>query len=261
MGLLKLDYGLKSFGKRHAHLTLSTAEFNLFNPEILGLGNISAEGEKIDALAAVFDLEGFTSFCNQMEPHLVIPEFLNDFLKWLFNKTSGEFIKSRTTKKVVIWGSLPFFAKFLGDGILFIWDTNYGGGLPGIGNIVTNLRIVCASYVTEFLPSAKKKFVRPPTRLRCGVARGQIVSIGNGEDFVGPCINLASRLQKLSQLSFACQRRGFNPEECFSEWDWADELVVKKISIRGIGEDELVIIDKREFQKLSREDKAIFKNP
>ncbi|HEX6183829.1 MAG TPA: hypothetical protein VFZ44_07970, partial [Pyrinomonadaceae bacterium] len=133
--------------------------------------------------------------------------------------------------------------------------------LPAIGNIVTNLMIVCDRYVTEFLPKAKKKFVRPPARLRCGVARGQIVSIGNGEDFVGPCINIASRLQKLSQLSFACQRRGFNPEECFPAQAVANELVVKKISIRGIGEEELVIIDKREFQKLSREDKAIFKNP
>ncbi|HEX6183041.1 MAG TPA: hypothetical protein VFZ44_03950, partial [Pyrinomonadaceae bacterium] len=119
MSLLNLNYGLTKIEKGHTHLTLSAADFKLFNPEILGLGNISADGEKMDALAAVFDLEGFTSFCNQMEPHLVIPEFLNDFLNWLFNETSGEFIKSQTTKKVILWGSLPVFAKFLGDGILF----------------------------------------------------------------------------------------------------------------------------------------------
>jgi hypothetical protein len=29
---------------------------------MLGLGDISREGERIDALAAIFDLEGFTSF-------------------------------------------------------------------------------------------------------------------------------------------------------------------------------------------------------
>ena len=266
MGVLKLKYKpvvtTDKGGEKSNFNSLSLADFERFNPSILGLGDISKDGSTVNALAAIFDLEGFTSFCNQMEPHLVIPEFLSRFLDWIFGEISKHFTEGRTEELVRVWGSLPFFAKFMGDGILFLWDTDYSVGLSGISNIVAALMFVRDSYVSEFLPSIKGKFVRPPEKLRCGIARGQIISIGNGNDFIGPCINMASRLQNIGEISFAFSRRGFNPDASFGgKGSWRKHFVLKRIDIRGLGEDELIFVDRKEFENLSSESKERFKEP
>jgi hypothetical protein len=60
--------------KREGHFDiLSTSEFQKFNPSILGLGELAKEGTLTHAIAAIFDLEGFTDFCNQIDSHLVVP--------------------------------------------------------------------------------------------------------------------------------------------------------------------------------------------
>ena len=100
---------------------------------------------------------------------------------------------------------------------------------------------------------------RPPL-LRCGIARGEVISIGKGRDFVGPCINAASRLQKVSQLSFAFPRKGFDPQDCFGE-TWQKQFIPKVINLRGIGEHELVLICASEFEALDDEEKKYFKDP
>jgi hypothetical protein len=51
-----------------------------FNPSMLELGDICAPCQEKEAVAAVFDLTGFTAFCNQVDSYLAIPRFLNDFL-------------------------------------------------------------------------------------------------------------------------------------------------------------------------------------
>src|SRR5437868_256933 len=57
-----------------------------FDPSVLGLGDISLKSTSVNALAAIFDLEGFTKFCSQPDPQLAVPKFLDLFLKWLFAK-------------------------------------------------------------------------------------------------------------------------------------------------------------------------------
>ena len=89
-----------------------------------------------------------------------------------------------------------------------------------------------------------------------GIARGQVLSVGDGNDFVGPCINMAARLQKLGSMSFAISRRGFDPKECFTNIQ--KQLVLKKLPIRGVGEDEPVLLRKKEFAALSDEEKVLF---
>uniref|UniRef100_UPI0025D92A34 hypothetical protein n=1 Tax=uncultured Flavobacterium sp. TaxID=165435 RepID=UPI0025D92A34 len=87
------------------------------------------------------------------------------------------------------------------------------------------------------------------------IARGAIYSVGNGNDYVGPCINVSARLQKLSSLSFCFSRRGLNPEvnQYFKE-----DFIVKKTNIRGIGSDELVCLLKDEYNSLTKEEKDTF---
>lgn len=259
MGILNLEYEMDLVEGKYKHLCLAASQFQSFNSGMLGLGEISKQGERMDALAAIFDLEGFTSFCNQTDPHLVVPEYLDQFLRWLFFEIAENFKMEVREDKVIMWGKFPVFAKFLGDGILFLWNTN-GLGQASLGNIVINLYKTCRSYANDFMPETKKEFAKVPAKLRCGIARGEVVPIGGGRDFVGSCINMAARLQKISQLSFAFPRKGFNPNECFGK-TWKARFMARKISIRGVDEDELIFVCKEEFEALPEQERQFLKEP
>ena len=244
----------KKYGCGFSLNTLTKKEFESFNASVLGLGDISKEGNYVQALSAFFDLEGFTSFCNQVDSHLVIPEFLTMYIDWLFQCLANLFKEGEDDNLVRIWGGLPFFAKFLGDGILFLWDTKYIGGQSGISNIIRHLHNITQQYPSDFLPKVRKHVTKPPARLRCGIARGQIISVGDENDYVGSCINIASRLQKLSSLSFAVSRRGVN----LSKWK---TLVLRQVSLKSIGDEELVYVPKKEIEALDEPTKSFFVEP
>lgn len=256
MGIIHTNGGYtekKTEGK--VNWSLPVHAFQNFNPSILELGDISKEGDYFEALAAIFDLEGFTSFCNQIDPHLVIPEYLTAFLEWLFNSISEEFTQKKEGNEVRLWCRLPFFGKFMGDGVLFLWDTD-DLTREVIGNIVISLNNVCDNFTKLFLPQIKKTVAKPPGRLRCGIARGQIISIGDDKDFVGPCINVASRLQKIGQFSFAFSRRGFDIEKCFGK-EARMEYTLIKSQVRGIGDEELLYVRSKELKQLSEDERAL----
>ncbi|MEI7899140.1 MAG: hypothetical protein WCK89_02735 [bacterium] len=250
------------YGHGIAFSALSKAEFATFNPAVLGLGDLSCDSKNMQALAAFFDLEGFTDFCGQVDPHLVIPEFLTRYLNWLFQALAEEFRESTDADTVKLWGCLPFYVKFMGDGILFLWDTDRCNGFTGKVNIANSLLTITDAYTRHFLVDIRKAVSNPPKILRCGIALGQITSIGGGADYVGPCINVASRLQKLSSLSFAVSRRGFDLSESpASEGQLRSFLVLKQTELRGIGLEELVYIRKDEFATLSASEKKELRDP
>ena len=226
---------IEEHGKQEKiHYFLNNAEFEAFNPQILGLGDIAKTSIRMEALAASFDLSGFTKFCSQVDPHLSVPEYLSSFLDWLFNAVRRDFVEHTYRTGKALWAGLPFLAKFTGDGVLFLWDVR-GMTSDDIGNIVTSLNNVCIDYATAFYPKIRKRVSDAPPLLRCGAARGVVYSVGDGEDYVGPCINIACRLQKLSSLSFCFSRRGLDAERCMQP-KTAKTYVLKKISIRGIGD-------------------------
>ena len=238
---------------------LDTEEFNKFNPEVLGLGDISLRSTQAEAIAAVFDLSGFTTFCSQADPHLSVPEYLSRFLDWLFNEIKKVFVQKSYKEGKTLWANLPFLAKFLGDGVLFLWDTKKMNG-DEICNVVVSLRDVCYHYVRNFYPQIREEVVKSPGTLRCGIARGSVFSVGNGEDYVGPCINIASRLQKLSLLTFCVSRRGFDFKKHMHKNE-VPKYVVKSVSLPGIGKDELVWVRKEEFNGLPEKEKELFRSP
>jgi len=240
-------------------LMLTSEQFDRFDPDVLGLGDISSRSTQIEALAAVFDLSGFTKFCSQVDPHLAVPEYLSRLLDWLFAEIKKGLVKESHEEEKILWASLPFLAKFLGDGVLFLWDTKNMGGAE-ICNVVTSLWEICDNYVREFYPRIRKIVAQPPKVLRCGMSRGLVFSVGNGEDYVGPCINIATRLQKLSSLTFCFSRRGFDIEKHMLE-ETAAKYVLKSVSLRGIGEDELVWAREEEFDGLHDAEKALFRSP
>lgn len=229
--------------------------YDKFNEDILGLGKIRSKSDQINAISAIFDLEGFTNFCKQIDPQLAVPEYLSKFLKWIFEQIRNEFVEKKYTKGYSTWADLPFLSKYLGDGILFLWDTLEMSDIE-ITNVVVTLFEICNNYVKEFLPKISKSIISPPTKLRCGIALGTVYSVGNGNDFVGPCINMSARLQKLNNLNFCFSRRGIDPEK-MDHW-YRAKFIVKKVDIRGIGSDELVCVVKDEYNNLEKSFKQKF---
>lgn len=237
---------------------LSTKVFEQFNPDLLGLGDLTKPASSTEAIAAVFDLQGFTNFCKQIDPHLSVPTFLGPFITWLMDQIKSEMTNKVHAEGAYLWGPLPFFAKFMGDGLLVLWDCSETTPISR-RNILAGLSAICKKYPTDFLPEMRKKVVEPPPVLRCGVARGTVFSVGNGNDFVGSCINMAARIQKLGATTFAFNRRGFEIDDASAPAFFRNDLLIAEVAIRGIGDKELVCILKREYERMKATDKKQFK--
>ena len=239
---------------------LSSKAFNTFGSDLIGLGKLDVPSQQTEALCAIFDLAGFTRFCTQVDPHLAIPEFLSRFVDWLFvaiRDSCTERVESDGRVRLLV--PLPFFAKFMGDGILFLWDVE---GIPNraVCQIPVLMLAVLERYQEEFLPLAQRPWDEPPSPLRCGVARGRVSSVGDGKDFVGPCINIAARLQKLTSHTFSFSRRGFDAERYLSN----EQLVRFRLfvtPIRGIGPRERVFVLADEYSRLSEDEQKMFSVP
>ena len=258
LNYIRIPADEKIYGQGYSFNSITQKEFDSFNPQMLGLGDLSKDGKYINALAAFLDLQGFTEFCNQLDSHLVIPEFIEKYSSWIFTEIATQFNEGTTNGRIKIWGSLPFYAKFLGDGILFLWNTDNCSGKASIKNIVGRLLRVITNYKTVFLPEIQKNVSKPPLILRCGISRGQIISLGDGQDYVGSCINMAARLQKINSLTFAISRRGFDLKA--SKGRLEKQLTLRKIKISGIGDDELVYILKSEYNNCTSNVKKMFKD-
>lgn len=253
----KSDYLTQDVDGEEKELLLLSS-YDTFGSSLLGLGDISQDSRPTDAIAAMFDLEGFTNFSKQIEPHLSVPLFLNQFLDWLLKDIKKEMTQEIIGKGARLYGPLPFFVKFMGDGLLVIWDASKTD-LVGQRNIVLSAYQNCRHYTSTFLPKIKHKVVDPPPILRCGLARGTVYSVGNGNDYVGSCINMAARLQKLPGTTFAFNRRGFILEGDDLASFFKNQIIIKHVSIRGIGDNELIAITKTEYNSMKASDKKQFK--
>jgi hypothetical protein len=229
-----------------------------FNPSMLELGDLSAPCREKEAIAAVFDLTGFTAFCNQVDSYLAIPKFLNDFLEWFFNN-----IRKRVTEKDLgnrseLWTGLPILVKFLGDGLLVLWDAQKMTEKQ-VCRLAGTLYEICYAYRAEFYPGMSMAVNKPPAILRCGVARGKVYSIGADKDYVGHCINNASRLSHLGSLTFCFPHRGFQVREHMPA-EFRQVFVPKYVTIRGVGENELIWVVKDEYNRLPSKNREMFRS-
>lgn len=250
----KNDYKNVTMGKKTVQI-IKKEKYDSFNEDILGLGKIQSKSVQTCALSVIFDLEGFTNFCKQIDPHLAVPEYLSEFLKWLFVEIRTQLIQKEYKLGYTTWANLPFLSKYLGDGVLFLWDTQNMSETE-ITNIVVSMYEVCVNYKEKFLKIITKDIITPPKKLRCGIARGLVYSIGGGNDYVGPCINMSARLQKLYSCSFCFSRRGINPTKMGKSYQ--SFFTIKQVNIRGIGDGELVCFLKEEYDKMLINEKSLF---
>jgi len=229
-----------------------------FDPSLLDLGDINAPAQEIGAVAAVFDLSGFTSFCNQVDSHLAIPKFLGGFMEWLFSGIRIGLTQESQGGRQSLWAQLPIMVKFLGDGVLLLWNTRGMADIQ-ICKLVAMLYDICYDYQRRFYPQISMTLDQPPSVLRCGVARGRVYSIGNGKDFVGHCINTASRLANLGMLTFCFHHRGIPAQEYMTD-EYYRIFAKTYLPIRGLGEKEMVWVVKEEFNRLPEASKDLFRS-
>ncbi len=256
----KQSYGSIKVGDAEC-VTLSNDVFEAFNTDILGLGDIRQNSTKIDCIAAIFDLEGFTQFCGQVEPHLNVPKFLNEFLTWLLNlirsESKNDELSAESNNQVVLYYELPFFVKFTGDGVLVLWRCRKMSDRDRCNLLVTCYDAVHYHY-TQFFENIREEVSCPPPRLRCGVAMGTAYSVGNGDDYVGSCINIAARLQKLSGCSYAINYRGFKRiDHPFFNNGYMAKC---RIKVRGISNEEIVLISQKNWDKMNAKDKKDYEH-
>lgn len=206
----------------------------------------------------IYDLVGFSKFFNQPDVQDYVPRFINHISSVIATVIYGG--ESYWTTKTKTFEPLlaPVHEKFLGDGGLYIW-------LPPEGakefskKFVTNLCNRLWNIQNNFYEILRKcaediPVYELPQGIRFGLARGTVYELTNRKtrerEYIGFCINLASRLQKYcSELAFVASARIEIPESILKEFRYIKVVATK---LKGFPK-EIVVVDAEEYDELSPE--------
>jgi hypothetical protein len=149
--------------------------------------------------------------------------------------------------------------KFLGDGMLYVWEDNDGKIFTK-----TNFKVALLNRFWNlqcFFHKINKHLYEDipigdlPKSLKIGVAQGTIYRLNesaDSHDYIGPCINLASRLVKYCpEINFICSARLDIKKEDIEENKY---LKIIALELRSF-ENEIVLIDQDDYSKVSDADK------
>jgi class 3 adenylate cyclase len=216
----------------------------------------------------VFDLEGFTQFMNQPgvdDYH--ITEYLNVVFKSIDVCLLGgtPFWAEYDEKRWVPFSeverySKPAHVKFLGDGALYLWMRPFNNSdfeLDFILFLMNRLATLKTDFadVIEQCPEEIQAF-NLPERIRFGFARGTIYELSpqpslveSKNEYVGSCINLASRLQNYCpQLGFIASAQLAIPKSVLDEHGY---MIVSARKIRGFQAEKVIVI-RDEYESLDQ---------
>ena len=209
------------------------------------------------ALVMIYDIKGFSAFFNQPDVHEYVPRFLNNISNVVATVIYGGKDYWTTSPTTLQPLQAPVHEKFLGDGGLFIWLSPNAKGFPTA--FITNL---CNRLwnIQGFFDNIRKKCAEDipvyelPQGIRFGLARGTVYELTNRKtrqrEYIGFCINLASRLQKYcSELAFIASARIGISDSVLSEYEYIKVVATK---LKGFPK-EIVIVDKNEYNNLSPE--------
>lgn len=170
-----------------------------------------------EGIAVIFDIAGFSSFFNQPDVHNYIPQYLNHIIKCVEISLFGgkNFWRGDKAENIPPLPVIPVHQKFLGDGVLYVWSPKESKSLSKslilpLTNRLWNIQMQFSEInkaCVDFIPVAEL-----PSGIRFGVARGTIfeLSVENSreKEYIGVCLNLASRLEKYcSGLNFIASAR------------------------------------------------------
>lgn len=222
--------------------------------EIIQLG--TDWNDLVRIVVAVFDLKGFTNFCDRApgNKHMVVSAYMNGFLDWLNHRLNN-------------FPSRPGYWKFLGDGVLLVWEaerdqinsgtTSYAL-MNACWNMVSGKTSYCKTFLPEFIKQVGKRWSCDyPPHLLVSLSVGHAMKYGSDQyscEYIAECINIASRLIKFnSGLHFTAHSDliiGPEPKR--------DGYLEKSIEIRGINRRVAIYVDEDEF--IGLEDKTKFQN-
>lgn len=213
------------------------------------------------ALALLFDLEGFSQFFSQPDVQDYVPKFLNRIFDCISVCIDGgtAYWKGKESRMPLPGVAKPAHVKFLGDGALYLWNTGEEPGcldettkiylLNRLWNLQSNFGVVLKA-ARDDVPVADV-----PRRIRFGFAQGTVYRLGYAGDggeseYIGYCINLASRLQHYCrELGFIASARLGLPQDVLDENGYI-KVVAKKLA--GFPR-EVVVVDKDELKSLPAE--------
>jgi len=218
-----------------------------------------------NAVALLYDLEGFSRFFNHPDVQDYVPAFLNHVSAamgvCLFGGTEYWTDNLQLTPLQV----QVAHEKFTGDGALYILlpapgDSDFPSStLPNLCNRLWNLKQHFGNVVKKCLEEVPVTEV--PRNIRFGLSRGSVYELRkpgtSTTEYIGFCLNLASRLQKYCrELGFIASARLMLPDEVIVAHDY---LKVVATQIKGFP-NEIVLVDKDEYQELSDETRtSLFK--
>lgn len=208
-------------------------------------------------VVAIFDLEGFTNFFDSasINKNIIVASYVNGFLSWLNYRLDLAQLPS------------PKLSKFLGDGVLYIWETEKQKITSVIAIALMN---ACWNtvrgrdrYEKEFLPQfinqvGKKWDCEYQKHLRVSLATGHAVKYVQGNrsvEYVSECINVASHLLKIHPEVYFIAHSDLVLGEEPSEHNYVEKRIRE---IRGIDRSICVFIDEDDF--VSIKDKSIFED-
>ncbi len=158
------------------------------------------------AIAASFDLSGFSTFCQRHDAQAYVTRFLSALFKefdLIFKDGIRDFFRD-TSKMVQV--PRPDFIKFTGDGALMLWLRDNGEDFPA--EFCTSAVLALREFqqkVPEFANRCEREWRTTglPRTVRVGIATGRVQPLIGPDDAVSPdvidyagyCINLAVRLQ------------------------------------------------------------------
>jgi len=209
-----------------------------------------------NAVALLYDLEGFSRFFNQPDVQDYVPTFLNHVSSAIgVNLFGGEAYWVEEGAMIDPLQLEVAHEKFTGDGALYILLPPAGasdfppGTLQHLCNRLWTLKSQFEMVVNRALEMVP--VVELPRKVRFGLSRGSVYELRTsdpgGSEYIGFSINLASRLQKY------CPELGFiaSARLMLMDRDIAKHGFVKVVAtqLRGF-QDEIVLIDRVEFEAL-----------
>lgn len=212
-------------------------------------------------LALVFDISGFTKFFNKPDIHYYMTEYINQIIDCVeINIWGGtDFWTEAVAEEMPALKIKPFMRKFLGDGMLYVWEDTEDKILlkPDFKitliNRLWNLQLHFSKINKKLIENIPVGDL--PGTIKFGIAQGTIFKLieNNGAvDCIGPCINLASRLVKYCQeINFIASARLNLPRKEL-ESNGYFKIIAKEL--RSF-ENEVVIIDKQDYGDVSSADK------
>ena len=209
------------------------------------------------AIVMIYDIAGFSKFFNQPDVHEYVPRFLNHISNVVATVIYGGEEYWTTNPETLQPLQAPAHEKFLGDGGLYIWLSPNAKGFST--TFVTSL---CNNLwnIQRFFGNIRKKCAEDipvyelPQGIRFGLARGTVYELTNRKtrqrEYIGFCINLASRLQKYCpEFAFIASARMGISKSLLEQHDYIKVVATK---LKGFPK-EIVIVDRTEYNNLSPE--------